>query len=60
MCDGYNPKIVKQANAYALACKAGKEKEARAVLNRLINMIDNETKLKATKYFISERSNNND
>ena len=35
MCDGYNPKIVKQANAYALACKAGKEKEARAVLNRV-------------------------
>jgi len=41
-------------HAYALARQAGKEKDARTLLNRLINMMDTETKLKTGKYFVSE------
>ena len=49
-----NPKFINQMHAYALARQAGKEKEATTILNRLINMMDTETKLKAGKYFVSE------
>jgi len=52
-----NPKIINQAHAYALARQAGKEKEATTLLNRLIHMMDTETKLKVGKYFISEEMN---
>ena len=48
------PKFINQMHAYALARQAGKEKDARTLLNRLINMMDTETKLKTGKYFVSE------
>ena len=53
-----NPKIINQAHAYALARQAGKEKEARTLLNRLIHTVDIETKIKAGRYFVSEGMSN--
>ena len=49
-----NPKIVNQAHAYAIARQAGKDKEAKTILNRLVKMVGAETTSMAGKYFSSE------
>jgi hypothetical protein len=52
-----DPKFVNQMHAYAMAAKAGKQKDAATLAKRLSRMIDVETATKATKYTITENIN---